>query len=580
VPVDTTAAGTAREAARGSKAPYRAWPSGWLLVAVGLPFGTLLADFMAVSVALPALERATGASFSQLLWVLEAYLLSFGAFLLASPFARSRFNQAGVFLLGSSALAAGAGLAGAAPVVPVLIVARAIEGAGSAFVLSAGPLLLASAFGQGQAGPGRERGGTPPQAGASSGSSFVRLGLAAWPVLAALSVAAAPLAGGALTGELGWRYLFYTEAAAGAAGTVALALLRLRSKAALFARTDAGPPDWTGASLLTAAVALGVVGLVRTTYNLENWPSSGVVACLACSGLLLAASVAQATVTTSPALPVALFRRGSFAGACTAAFGLGMATMGLLPLLAFYLAYALGYGPVGTGLRLLALSGMALPGIAVGTLATKWLPVRQPFARWRLPASLALVAVGWWLLSQARSSAGWGALWPGLVVAGTGYEMASARLVGAASAGLPVEQAPVAARTVSMTRQFGAAAGVALFASRFAIRLTNSLTQQLGASARLSGEPSVLAALVLQGHLLKADRQAGAGLAKAALAAGLHEALLVGALVAAACALVALLAGSASPGPARSLPPSPTSTARSPATPTKHPEQVPPKVTE
>jgi MFS family permease len=589
VPVDTTAAGTAREAPRGLQAPLRPWSSGWVLVGVGLPFGALLADFMAVSVALPALERATGASFSQLLWVLEAYLLAFGAFLLASPLGRPHFSQAGAFLLGSAALAAGAGLAGAAPDLPVLIVARAIEGAGSAFVLSAGPLLLASAFGPGQTGPGGGRGGALPQAGASPGTSFVRLGLASWPVLAALSAAAAPVVGGALTGELGWRYLFYAEAAAGAAGTVALALLALRSKAALvalrskaahFASAEAGPPDWTGASLLTAAVAIGVVGLVRTTYNLENWLSSGVVACLACTGLLLVASVAQATATASPALPAALFRRGSFVGACTAAFGLGMATMGLLPLLAFYLAYALGYGPVGTGLRLLALSGMALPGVGLGALATKWLPVRQPSGRWLLAAGLALVAAGWWLSSQARPSAGWGALWPGLVVAGAGYEMASARLVGAATAGLPVEQAPLAARTASMTRQFGAASGVALCASVFAAKLTSWLAQRLGPSARLSGEPPALAALLLQGHLLQADHQAGAAVAKAALAAGLHEALLAGALVAAACALVALLAGSGSLGPLQALLPSATSTAHSPAAPTKHTEQVPPKVAE
>jgi MFS family permease len=523
--------------------------SAWALVGVGLPFGALVADFMAVSVALPTLQHSTGASFSELIWVLEAYLLSLGTSLLASSFALARFGQARSFQAGSAALAAGAALAGAAPSVALLILARALEGAGAGLVLSAGPLLLAGAYGRGSS-----RGSLPLRTASPAGPSArgQRVVGLAWQGFTALSVAAAPVAGGAVTAELGWRYLFYLEAAMGAAGTVTFALLgQSRAGLARPARSEAPPPDWAGLGLLAGAVALGVIGLLRTTYNLEAWASSGVIACLCCSGLLLVAFVGKETVAMVPALPVALFGRRSVAGASSAALGLSVAAMAPLPLLALYLGRQLGYGPLAMGVRLLVLSAMSLAGVAVGALASKWVPEGQTSSRWLLPGGLGLVGCGLWLLSLGGPAGGWAALWPGLVVVGAGYEMASARLAGAAAAGLPLEQAPVAAKAVSVVRQFGTALGLALFAFLFAARLTSSISNQLGPAARLSGEPPALAGLVLKGDPLQAARQAGTGALNRAFTAGLHELWTAGALVAAACALVTLLASTRSSVPAK-----------------------------
>jgi len=569
--------------------------SGWVVAGVGLPFGALLADFMAVSVALPGLQRAMDATFSQLIWVLEAYVLSLGTFLLVFGFVLARLGLARALCAGSLTFAAGAFLAGAAPGLVVVIIARAVQGAGSALVLSAGPLLLAATFsdtaprnratkgaprnwaGKGPLGTARlrqqaaPRGKPRPPVG-SHGSG-------AWPALSAFYVAVAPLAGGLVTAQLSWRYLFYIEAAMGVLGPFALARTMRpgevrRAEAGVrpgevrraegevqqaeagvrpgevrpveeadLALRQAGRPDWVGVSLFAGAAVLAVAGLVRVTYNLESWPSSGVFACLACAGLLLVAFVAKEVVATPPALPLALFARRSFTGASAAALGLSVAVIGPFPLLALYMARELGYGETGAGLRLLALSGMALPGAVLVALAAKWLGGRGPSARWLLPGGLALVAGGMWLLSREPPANGWGGLWPGLALSGAGYEMASPRLASAAAASVPLEEAPLAARATSVVRQFGAAIGVALAASVFAVRLAGSIGQQLGAPARLAGEPPVLAARVLAGDVPQAARQAGTGVLKAAFAAGLHEVLALSALVAAGCAVVALIVG-------------------------------------
>jgi len=555
---------------------------------------------MAVAVVLPSLQSSTGASFSQLTWVIESYLLSLTTFLATSRFLLGRLGRTRTLLAGSVAFTAGAALAGAAPATAVLIVARALQGAGSAFLVAAGPLVLTSTFGGEEAlgrassarreepvtlagPPGADglRGANGPPVGAQP------TGLAVWSTLTALAVASAPLAGGLVATELSWRYVFFLESALGAAGLAATL-----GRAATTERAgpgETGPPDWAGAGLFAGAATLLVVGLVRVTYNLESWVSSGVLACLGCTGLLLVAFVAKETVAAPPALPIGMFRRRSFAGASAAAFGLSFAVMGTFPVLAFYLARSFGYTSLGAGLRLLALAGMALPGLGAGALCAKWQRAhpskwrrnkntpakwgsgRLPAASWLLVGGLALVACGLWLMSGTGPTSGWEALLPGLLVSGAGYELASPRLSAAAAAGLPLEEAPLAARASSTARQLGAVVGVALAVSLFATRLTTAIGHELGFSASLAGEPPAVASLVLGGHIAQASYLAGAGALRTAFAAAVHSVLVLGALVAAASALVTLVA-SADLAPARTRIPMASARGRLPAAqPSKEP---------
>ena len=113
-------------------------------------------------------------------------------------------------------------------------------------------------------------------------------------------------------------------------------------------------------TLFTAGTAILVIGLIGTTRTLGGWAQSGVLACFACSGLLLVAFVAVEAVSPHPLLDVTLFRSRTFAGSAAAAFGLSAAVLGPFIFLVLFLSYDRGYSTLSIGVHLLLLSGMTL----------------------------------------------------------------------------------------------------------------------------------------------------------------------------------------------------------------------------
>jgi Na+/melibiose symporter-like transporter len=534
-------------AARPSQ-PVRLPPSLWgTLLAVGLSSAVMLADFMAVSVALPALQRSTGASFTQLQWVLEAYVLSLAVFLMVSGHLSDRFGERTVLLAGLVLFALAAAGAGAVTSPNVLILARAAQGAGAALLAPTGTVLLTRAFGSAfeKTRAGEQARGRAP--------------LAVWSGTTALAIAVAPLAGGLLTKYLSWRFVFFVEAAvAGAAFVVAVvgtgglgSAGRLAAGGGSQAPADLGTKsdspdglrpradtrfDWLGLGLFAAAVAILVVGLLRTTSNLDGWSSTGVLACFACTGLLLVAFAGTEVVARSPAFPVALLRQRTFAGATVAAFGVSMAVFGPFLVLVYYLSYDLGYSALGTGIRLLALSGVTLPLVVLAVPLSRFIPAKA-----LVFGGLALVAAGLWVSSRLSAGSGWGALAPGLIVAGAGLELVNPRLGAAAASTVGPRSAPIAYRATSTVRQLGVATGVAVSASVFATRVTDALGQQLHGS--LSGQQAALAGLLLQGRLKTLTRLAGTAVVRSSFSSATHDALLGAAAAAGVCAVFSLVMG-------------------------------------
>ncbi len=323
---------------------------------------------------------------------------------------------------------------------------------------------------------------------------------------------------------------------------LALAIAAGGVKDNLCPQTTRAHADWRGLALFSAAIALLVIGLLRTTTSLGGWAQSGVLACFGCSGLLLLAFVAVEAVSPAPVLDLTLFRDRTFTGSSIAAFGLAMSVLGPIVCLVVYLSYGLGYSTLAVGTHLLLLSGMTLPLIVLARYLDRLVPLRLLFF-----SGLVMVAAGCWLLTRLPVTPDLHALAPGLIVVGIGMEMVNPRLASAAAAPFELRRA-AASRASSTFRYLGTAVGIAVLGSVLATRFDDELSNALAALGQLSNHGPQIANLVLEGRTSVAVGAAppGADLTvlydvQKSFADALHEVFLVAAVVALASSLLALL---------------------------------------
>ncbi|MGO9660615.1 MAG: MFS transporter, partial [Acidimicrobiales bacterium] len=492
------------------------------LVAISLAMLMMLMDFMAVSVALPSVRLALGASFSELQWVLEAFVLTLAAFVLTAGYVADLAGRRTVFLLGLAVLALGSLLGGLAPNAYVLIGGRVLQGLGGALLIATGSILIGETFGSGR----------------------WRAALAVWGTVTGLAVAASPLAGGAITHYLGWRWVFLIDVPTSAVALL-VGALTIRDKEPVGPEDVSVPgpvhgPDWKGLALFSGAIAILVIGLVRTTTTLSGWAANGALACFGCTALLLIGFIAVEAVSPAPMIDISLFRQRTFTGSSIAAFGLSAAVLGPFLFLVLYLSYDLGYSVLGVAVRLLLLTGMTLPFLPLTGALDRFVPVKLLIC-----GGLVLVAVGFWLMSRLTGTSTVSALIPGLVVAGVGLELVNPRLASAAVAAVKPPLAAVASRTSTTFRQIGIATGVAVFGAVLATRLTDDLNRALSSSPTLVGQGPQLTTLVLNGQIGQAATAPGApagmlGIIHRSFADSMHEVFLVAAVVALASAVLAL----------------------------------------
>ena len=443
------------------------------LVAVSLATLMMLVDFAAVCVALPAIHAHMSISFSELEWALEAFVLTLATFVLTAGYIADRVGRRAAFMVGLEVLAIGGVVAGLAGRPAELLAGRVVQGIGGALIFATGSPLLVGTF--------RRHGD--------------RLALGAWGTITGLGVAVSPVVGGAVAGAIGWRWLFLLNV------PVCLVALLFGWGAAFHqpAREQKGAkPDWRALGLWTGALALLVIGLVRTTASANlsaNWSSNGIVALFCCSALLMVAFVSVESVSPSPLLDISLFRHRTFTGSTIAALGLSMAVWGPLLFIVLYMSYDLKYSVLAIGLRLLLLTGMTVPFLPVAGLLDRWVPVKVLIC-----GGLALVAGGLYWMSRLTTSNGFSGLWPGLVMAGIGLELVNPRLAAAAAATVRPSLAAVASRASSTFRLVGTAAGVAVLGSVFATRLKDDIANAFTAVPQLAGYAPRVTELVLGGQ--------------------------------------------------------------------------------
>jgi EmrB/QacA subfamily drug resistance transporter len=442
----------ARGAGTAGPPPHRRWRAFALLA---VAYFMTAVDLTIVNVALPTIGARLRVPESDLQWVVTAYALTFGGFLLLGGRAADLLGRRRVLMTGLavfSAASLGCALAGDAA---FLIVMRGIQGLGAALLLPAALSIVMTMFSE---GADRNK----------------ALGL--WGLIGASGATAGLLAGGALTRYAGWPYIFYLNVAVGAA-------------ALLLARRAVPESRLPGASRrydpLGAVTVTG--GLVVLVYAISRAPAAGwtapvTLALLAASAALLAGFAVTEKRAGQPLLPLRLFRLKTLAGSNAAGFLLGASFYGFIFTGTLYMQQVLGYSAMKTGLAWLATSvtGIALAGPAQ-------LLVTRISAKAVLAAGMTLVGAGILWAAQAPADGHfWGSLAGPFFLAGA-VTWAFIPVSIGALAGVTERDAGVASGLIDSSQQLGGALGIAVASTVAAARSRALLAHGHPAAGALAG---------------------------------------------------------------------------------------------
>ncbi|WP_437084004.1 MFS transporter [Streptomyces sp. enrichment culture] len=404
----------------------------WTVLAVcALSMFLVGVDTTIVNVALPAIGRGLGTDTRGLEWAVDAYTVVLAGLLIASGALADRFGRRRVFRLGLVLFGAASLACAFAPSLGFLIAARAVQGAGASMLSPVALAIVVSAM-------------PDPRERARA--------IGIWASVFGLSMAAGPVAGGALIGAFGWRSVFWINAPVVAAALVLVALFVPESRG-----QRARPIDLPGQVLLILALCASVGVLIEAPRL--GWTSPWVLA--GCAGAVASAAgfAAVERRRAEPLMDLALFRRPPFAAAVLGAAAVFTALTATLLLGTFHLQHGLGRTPLAAGLA-------TLPMALGATVCAPWAGRMAGRSGPRLPLLLAgaFTAAGGLCGAVVGLGAGTGVL-PLLaanLLAGIGFGFANAPLTNTAVGGLPPSRAGVAGAITSTARQVGSAVGIAV----------------------------------------------------------------------------------------------------------------------
>src|SRR6266508_4037590 len=437
-----------------------------LLALTGL---MLILDLTITNVALPSIQRALRMTPQGLQWVVNAYALGYGGFLLLGGRLADRLGRRRVFLAGVAVFTLASLVGGLAPSAGVLVAARGLQGLGTAFA----------------EGPERNR------------------ALGVWSAVLASGGAIGMLAGGLLTQYASWRWVLFVNVPVGALLLAATPRVVPAAPGEPRARIDAA-----GAVTVTA----GLAGLVYATTQVpeHGWATPATVGFLLVAAVLLGAFLVIESRHRAPLVPLRILRRRSLTGADTVAL-LGGAAVIASPIffLTLYLQQILGFSAIQAGLATLPL-GLAV--IVTSQLSPR---IMERVGRKRLLVSgLALAAVGLALLGRIHPAGSYTVevLGP-VVLLGLGMGLSFVPLTASAVAGVPPADQGLASGLLQTAQQLGVALGLAVLTS-----LATATTLGLLGHPAGPPDPAALQAALTGGYAAALRGAALLALAAAALA--------------------------------------------------------------
>ena len=391
-------------------------------------------DIAIVNVALPSIQADLGFSQENLQWVISAYALVFGGFLLLGGRLADIIGRKRVFMTGLVIFSVGSLLCGLAWSEDALIAARALQGLGAAAITPSALSILTTSFAE-----GRER----------------NIALGAWGAVGGVGAAAGVLMGGILTDLLSWEWIFFVNVPVGIAA-LALAPVLLRESKDAHGQSH----DVAGAVLITSALVLLVLGI--TQGHSWGWTSGKTIAVFVASAILHLTFLVWERRQRDPLVPLSIFvRLQTLTAANVAMFIMGTAMFSMFLMLTLYMQQVLGFSPLETGMGYLAVAGTAVIWANVAAVAVNRVGVKPA-----LIFGMTLLTVGLLYFTQVSVDGSyWADLFPGFLIIGLAIPFAFVPITIAALAGTKPEEAGLASGLINTSQQIGGAVGIAILST-------------------------------------------------------------------------------------------------------------------
>jgi len=432
-------------------APDRRWIA--LIILCAAQFMVVL-DASIVNVALPSIQRALDFSQENLQWVVNAYVLLFGGFLLLGGRVADLLGRRRVFIAGLGLFSLASLVGGLSTTDTMLIAARGVQGLGAAILSASALSIITVTFAE-----GAER----------------NKALGIWGAVAGSGGAAGVILGGVITQSLGWEWVLFVNTPIGiAAALLALAFVPESRREVTERRFDVA-----GAVSVTAGLIILVYAVVKATD--VGWGSVQTIALLGVAAALLVAFTLIETRTRQPLMDFRIFRTRAIGASNLIGLLTGAALFSMFFFVTLYMQNVLGYSPLKAGLSYLPLAVSIILAAGVASQLTTKLGVRPV-----LFGGLMLVAGGLVWFSQVSVGGSYVSdiLFPS-VLAGWGLGLAFVPQTIGSQAGVKPDEAGLASGLINTSQQIGGAVGLAALSTVATSQTNNALAAAHGAASAM-----------------------------------------------------------------------------------------------
>src|SRR5215211_7536831 len=471
-------------AARSISRPASGVDANAVLAVVAVAQFMVILDATIVNVALPTIKVDVGFSEQSLSWVLNAYTLMFGGFLLLGGRLADRLGRRRLFVAGIAVFSGASLICGISQSEGMLLVARGLQGLGGAMVSPAALSIILTTFAEGSE---RNR------------------ALAVWGAIAGAGGAVGLLLGGVIVELLSWRWVFFVNVPIGA---VVLALTPRIVPESRSESASEGGYDAEGA----VAITVGTIALVFTLIKADSWgwTSGRTLAGFAVAAVLIAAFVQIERRHRDPLVPLRIFSNRSLAASDATMLAVAAALFGMFFFCTLYLQQVLGYSALKTGVGYLPLT---LTLIGASALASRLVDRFTP--KPVLVTGLLVTTVGFVLLTRVTGHDDYAShVLPAMIVLGPGLGLSFVPVTIAATNGVASGDSGLASGLLNTTQQVGGSLGLAILSSVSTSRVTSALhggsalpaalthgfTGAFTVSAILCAAAAVLAIVLLPGR--------------------------------------------------------------------------------
>jgi EmrB/QacA subfamily drug resistance transporter len=399
-----------------------------ILLTASLVCSLIMLDANVVAVSLPAIARSLGASFTDIEWVVSAYVLPFAALLLAAGSYADRHGRKHTVLVGLAVFAFASCLCGLAHSALTLNLARALQGVGASLLLTAGLAIINHAF------AAQER---------AKAYAF-------WGACIGIAITSGPIIGGAITGFLGWRWTFLVN-------LPLCAVLFVTSVVILEESRDHEAKNLDIAGIVTLSSGLFLLIWTLIDGNSIGWGTSTIIRRFVIAAVLLIVFVIVEVRQARPMVDLALFAQPTFLGSAFASLGYAGGAQVMIFYLPMYLQNAYGFAPATAGLAMIP---FALPMFLTPRLGGRL--AKSYSGRALLTVGLLITVIGNLLLyGFAHTAKSYPVFVIGMLVAGVGAGLLNSETAKVMQGAVPAQRAGMASGLASTTRFVGLLLGVA-----------------------------------------------------------------------------------------------------------------------